>query len=175
MQTLHTSGHTIRPALRLAGATALALMLAACGESADNATLGQKLDSAIAQTEKKADELGQRAESTLDQAQTRAESALDSAQARAEAAATEARSTVGQAADRFAEQVDDAAITANVKARLAGDPELSALKISVDTQDGKVTLAGPAPSESARARAAELAASIKGVVGIDNQITVSQG
>ncbi|WP_018410239.1 BON domain-containing protein [Methyloversatilis thermotolerans] len=174
---MHTSPLTsrfIQPALRIAGVTALALALSACGESSDNATLGQKLDSAIAQTEKKADELGQRAENTLDHAQTRAESALDSAQARASEAAADARSSVEQAADKLAEQVDDAAITANVKARLAGDPELSALKIDVDTQDGKVKLSGPAPSEAARARAAELAASIKGVVGIDNQIVVAQ-
>ena len=164
MQITATRSTLLKPAVRLATATALALTLAACGESTDNATVGQKLDSAISQTEKKADELG-----------AKAESSLDSAQARAEAAAADAKTSVESAAERMGEKIDDATITANVAARLAGDPDLSALKIDVDTTDGKVTLSGPAPTEAARARAAELAASVKGVTGIDNRLVVTAG
>jgi hyperosmotically inducible protein len=76
---------------------------------------------------------------------------------------------------RLSEKADDAAITAAVSARLAGDPDLSALRIDVDTRDGKVTLSGPAPTEAARARAAELATSVKGVLGIDNKLVVKAG
>lgn len=163
---MHDNRHfpSLAPTLRLAGAAALALTLVACNKSGDEATLGQKLDSAISQTEKKADEL-----------RDKAEGAADNAQASADQAATDARTSVNEAASTVGDKIDDAAITAAVSARLAGDSELSALKINVDTQAGKVTLSGPAPTEAARARAAELATSVKGVVGIQNNLVVEAG
>lgn len=152
------------PAFRLASAAALALTLAACGQPEQDATIGQKLDTAIAATEKKADELGERAEA-----------AADRAQANAAEATRDARVSAGETTAQMGDFIDDAAITAAVSARLAGDPDLSAIKIDVDTRDGKVTLSGPAPTEAARARAAELAISVKGVLGIDNQLVVTAG
>ncbi|MCQ9374915.1 BON domain-containing protein [Methyloversatilis sp. XJ19-13] len=152
------------PAFRLASAAALALTLAACGQPDQDATIGQKLDTAIAATEKKADELGERAEA-----------AADRAQADAAEATRDARVSAGETTAQMGDFIDDAAITAAVSARLAGDPDLSAIKIDVDTRDGKVTLSGPAPTEAARARAAELAISVKGVLGIDNQLVVTAG
>lgn len=152
------------PAFRLASAAALALTLAACGQPEQDATIGQKLDTAIAATEKKADELGERAEA-----------AADRAQADAAEATRDARVSAGEATAQMGDFIDDATITAAVSARLAGDPDLSAIKIDVDTRDGKVTLSGPAPTEAARARAAELAISVKGVLGIDNQLVVTAG
>lgn len=152
------------PTFRLATAAALALTLAACGQPEQDATIGQKLDTAIAATEKKADELGERAEA-----------AADRAQADAAEATRDARVSAGETTAQMGDFIDDAAITAAVSARLAGDPDLSAIKIDVDTRDGKVTLSGPAPTEAARARAAELAISVKGVLGIDNQLVVTAG
>lgn len=152
------------PAFRLATAAALALTLAACGQPEQDATIGQKLDTAIAATEKKADELGERAEA-----------AADRAQANAAEATRDAKVSANETTAQMGEFIDDAAITAAVSARLAGDPDLSAIKIDVDTRDGKVTLSGPAPTEAARARAAELAISVKGVLGIDNQLVVTAG
>jgi hyperosmotically inducible periplasmic protein len=152
----------LMPAFRLASATALALTLAACGQSNDEATLGQKLDSAISQTEQKADEMA-----------NRAEGAMDEAQVKAEQAAADARTATSDAADTMGAKIDDAAITVAANAALAGDPDLSAFKINVDTVQGKVTLTGTAPSEAARARAAELIAAVNGVVGIDNQLLVN--
>ncbi len=153
----------LTPAFRVASIAALALTLAACGQP-DDATVGQKLDAAIAKTEQKADELGERAEA-----------AVDKAQINAEKAGNEAKLSANEAASAMADRLDDAAITAAVSARLAGDPDLSAVKIDVDTRDGKVTLSGPAPTEAARARAAELAISVKGVLAIDNQLVVKAG
>jgi len=150
------------PAFRLATAAALALTLAACGQPEQDATLGQKLDTAIAATEKKADELGERAEATADRAEIKAGEV-----------AGDVKASANEATAQMGEFIDDAAITAAVSARLAGDPDLSAIKIDVDTRDGKVTLSGPAPTEAARARAAELAISVKGVQGIDNQLVVT--
>jgi osmotically-inducible protein OsmY len=58
---------------------------------------------------------------------------------------------------------------------LATDKDLSAIKIDVDTKDGVVTLTGPAPSESARDRATEIAKNVKGVSSVNNQLTVKAG
>jgi hyperosmotically inducible protein len=52
-----------------------------------------------------------------------------------------------------AEATDDARTTAAIKAKLALDRELSVFDVSVDTTDGRVTLAGhvDSPDEIARA------------------------
>ncbi|MBL8361254.1 MAG: BON domain-containing protein [Rubrivivax sp.] len=68
--------------------------------------------------------------------------------------------------------VADAAITASVNAQLARDSELSALKIDVDTSDGRVALRGSAPNRDARDRAARLASGVDGVKSVDNQLIV---
>lgn len=77
----------------------------------------------------------------------------------------------GQPADA-APPVDDAVITAQIEALIEKDAELAALDIEVATKDGKVILSGTAPSEALRARAAELAVTIDGVIGILNQVIV---
>mgnify|MGYP000650324811 CR=1 FL=1 len=69
--------------------------------------------------------------------------------------------------------IDDATITAQVNAGLAKDPDLSALKINVDTVNGKVTLNGPAPSTVARDRAETIAKSVTGVTSVNNQLVVT--
>jgi hyperosmotically inducible protein len=68
--------------------------------------------------------------------------------------------------------VDDAAITASVSAGLAKDPDLSAIKINVDTKGGAVSLKGPAPTAAAKARAEEIAKGVQGVTSVDNQLEV---
>lgn len=60
-------------------------------------------------------------------------------------------------ARKVAEATEDARTTASIKARLALDPELSALEISVDTTDGRVTLAGKVDRPEYVARAMRLA------------------
>lgn len=69
----------------------------------------------------------------------------------------------------------DAGITAAIKSNLAADSELSALKIDVDTSDGRVTLKGTAPTAAAAERAATMAKAVTGVTSVDNQLTVSGG
>lgn len=68
--------------------------------------------------------------------------------------------------------VSDASITASVNAELARDNELSALRIDVDTNAGKVALKGTAPNAEARERAAKLARAVTGVTDVDNQLAV---
>ena len=62
-----------------------------------------------------------------------------------------------QAARKVAEVADDAKTTAAIKAKLVEDPDLSALDISVDTTDGRVTLAGRVNSPDDIGRAVRIA------------------
>jgi hyperosmotically inducible protein len=77
-----------------------------------------------------------------------------------------------QAGSEVRDKVTDAVITTAVNAELAKDKNLSATKIDVDTAAGRVALRGTAPSATARDRATQLALSVKGVVSVDNQLTV---
>jgi len=78
------------------------------------------------------------------------------------------------AAAKMGDKIDDAMITTSVKGELAKDSNLSALKINVDTANGRVALKGTAPSTAAREKATLLAQNVKGVTSVDNQLTVQQ-
>jgi osmotically-inducible protein OsmY len=97
---------------------------------------------------------------------------LDNAVSRTEAGAADASRAVKDKTADVAQSVNDATITAAVNADLAKDPDLSALRINVDTHDGRVALYGSAPNESAKMRAEKLAMSEKGVVSVDNKLAV---
>ena len=153
-----------RPAHRIASilaVSALALGLAACGKTEER-TVGQRLDSAVEKTEQAAAD-----------ARVKAESAMQSAETKIEHGAANAEATAKDAANTARGAIDDATITAQVNAGLAKDPDLSALKINVDTVNGKVTLNGPAPSTVARDRAETIAKSVTGVTSVNNQLVVT--
>lgn len=76
------------------------------------------------------------------------------------------------AGDKVAAVARDAAITTEINAELAKDASLSALKVDVDTSDGRVVLRGTAPDPAARERATRIAASVKGVSNVENHMTV---
>lgn len=131
-------------------AVAAAVTLAACDKPADDRTAGQKVDSAVAQVEQKAAEV----------------------KADVKAAGAEAREATANAVDAVTDKAKDAAITASVNAELTKDASLSALRIDVDTVDGRVVLRGTAPDAAARERATTLAAAVDGVKSVDNQLAV---
>ena len=87
----------------------------------------------------------------------------------------QAKEATQKAADATASKMSDATITAEVNTALAKDPNLSALKIDVDTANGRVVLHGKAPDPAARDRATQLAQNVKGVVSVDNQLVVGKG
>jgi len=126
------------------------LLLAGCDKPAQEPTVGQRIDSAVAKTGEKA------------------EDAADAARRSAEAA----RTSAGEAVQAAGDAGKDAVITTSVNAALAADGSLSALKIDVDTDGGRVVLRGQAPSATARDRATQLAQAVDGVVAVDNQLTV---
>jgi hyperosmotically inducible protein len=69
-------------------------------------------------------------------------------------------------------QVDDAAITAAVKAKLTADTDINPFNIDVDTNEGVVTLQGRVEKEEARTKAEQLARDTDGVKRVVNLITV---
>jgi hypothetical protein len=149
MQQIHTPQPRMRPIAALIAALAVA-GLAACNRPADDRTAGERVDSAIAKTERQGAQMKEDARS--------------------------ATANAGQATERVAgdmsNKVKDAAITTAVNAKLAQDKGLSALRIDVDTVDGRVSLRGTAPDSAARERAQMLASAVDGVVSVDNQLVV---
>ncbi|MES1240300.1 MAG: BON domain-containing protein [Acidobacteriota bacterium] len=69
-------------------------------------------------------------------------------------------------------QVDDAAITAAVKAKLAADGDINPFNIDVDTNEGVVTLQGRVEKEEARTKAEQLARDTNGVKRVINLVKV---
>lgn len=136
-------------------------ILMAC-ESADSTkTVGQKLDTAVAKTEQAAIDVKDATKASIASAST----ALREGAAQAKVAAQSA--TEGMTFD-----TQDATITASVAAGLIKDPDLSAIKIDIDTKKGAVSLYGPAPSQAALERATMIAKAVKGVTSVDNKLTV---
>ncbi|MFL6662035.1 MAG: BON domain-containing protein [Rhizobacter sp.] len=141
----------------LAIACAALLALAACDSKQDGTTVGQKVDRTIAQAKTAADEAKQNAKKGLDEAAEKTK---------------EASGELSKKTDGLSKKVGDATITAAIKADLAKDPELSALRVNVDTQDGKVSLYGAAPNEAAKQRAETIAMNEKGVTSVDNKLAI---
>lgn len=123
------------PMITLALATTLALGLAACGAKESDRTAGQKVDTAIANTQVALENAGQ----------------------------------------KTAAVVEDASITTSIKTDLLKDPELSAIKIEVETLAGVVTLNGVAPTEGAVERAGRIAIAVKGVTEVRNHVVARKG
>src|SRR5579863_1441563 len=65
----------------------------------------------------------------------------------------------------------DTAITAKVKANLVGDSRLKGSDVSVETNNGVVTLTGTAASSSAKDAAQALAKNVSGVRRVNNQLS----
>ena len=126
------------------------LAISACDDRTDR-TLGQKVDSALERTKEKLASAGDKIAKQTD----RAVGAVK------EKTATNGEIDTGRA-------VNDTAITASVKTDFLKDPDLSILKIDVDTKDGVVTLNGLADNEEARLRAEKIVNGVKGVKEVRN-------
>lgn len=89
-------------------------------------------------------------------------------------AATKGDSGSQSSASRSTGQViDDASITAKVKAALVKDPDVSALKINVDTTQGVVKLKGEVKTLALRKKVEQLARDVAGVRSVDNQLVIT--
>lgn len=148
-----------KPLMTITAAAVLAAFaLAGCNKTDTSA------NDMVSQTEQKAKEIG--AEASKGVAEVK-EATREMAQ--------DVKQAGQNASVEIADKVSDAVITSSVKAELVKDPNLSALKINVDTDAGRVVLQGSAPSSSARDQAMKLAQAVKGVVSVDNQLKVEPG
>ena len=157
---------TLSPRFALAAAVA-ALFLGACDRESTNqarqdaANAGQKVERALERT-------GQKIADASRQAVTEVKQAGAEIKNTTIAATHDVRSTdTGRV-------LSDTAITASIKTDYLKDPDLSVLKIDVDTKDGVVTLNGLAGTEEGRRRAGQLAGAIKGVKEVRNHLTVKK-
>jgi len=125
-----------------------ALALSACNRHNDTETAGQKLDRNVAEARQEGQDAKQSAQQMGQEAKTNME----------------------QGANKAGDDLNDAAITTAVKAKLAADSQLSALDIQVKTDHGDVQLTGTAPSDAARAHATTLASTVNGVQAVQNHL-----
>jgi len=87
-------------------------------------------------------------------------------------AADEVAATTKDIAAKAANAVDDAAITAKVKAALFAEPGLKTLQIDVETHDAVVTLAGSVDSDVLRKRAVQIAGALSGFRQVVDKLVV---
>ncbi|MBA4147100.1 MAG: BON domain-containing protein [Verrucomicrobia bacterium] len=84
------------------------------------------------------------------------------------------RKKAEQAGTAIKDATADTRITTEIKGRFALDPDLSSLRISVNTTDGIVTLAGSASSAEEVKRAMAIALETEGVREVASTIQVKQ-
>lgn len=73
------------------------------------------------------------------------------------------------------DRVDDAAITAALKAKLVADRAKNLVAVNVDTTQGVVQLRGTVATDRDRAEAERLARSTRGVRDVRNELIVTSG
>ena len=147
------------PARILATIAVVGVALIACDDRTDR-TVGQKIDSALARTQEKLASAGDKIAQQTDKAVTAVKKSGDGGN--------------GPAAPASSKPVADTAITASIKTDILKDPDLSVLKIDVDTREGVVTLNGLAENDEARIRAEKIAEGVKGVREVRNFLVVKR-
>jgi len=75
----------------------------------------------------------------------------------------------GESAGQY---VDDATITAKVKAAMLGDSQMKATQVSVTTNQGIVNLTGAVDTREQETKAVRLANEVKGVKSVNDSMTV---
>lgn len=126
--------------------------LAACDKPGPAETAGKKID----QT---AEAAGRKIEQTVEAAGKKINEATD-----------KVGDKLGEQGIKTGVAIEDAEITAKVKAAIFSEPGLKTLQISVDTVKGVVTLTGSVDSEMSSNRARGLAAAVAGVSSVDNRL-----
>ena len=67
---------------------------------------------------------------------------------------------------------DDAAITTDIKAKMFSEPSLKSASVDASSRGGEVTLTGQVADDSARLAAYKIASEAKGVIKVNDQMTV---
>jgi hyperosmotically inducible periplasmic protein len=152
-----------------------AVLVAGCDrtESTTNKdTLGEKVDRAGDQLANDVEQVRHDADRKLDAMEDKIDTGLDKAARKFEESADTARANAAVTGEKLGDKLSDSSLTVKTKSVLIADPDLSALKIEVDTTNGVVTLRGDVASSAAVEKASLVVKAIDGVVGVDNQLRV---
>jgi len=125
------------------------------------------------QVQREASDAGRKVERGLERTGDKIADATRKATAEVKQAGSEAKAEAKSTDTK--RSLSDAAITASIKTDYLKDPDLSVLKIDVDTKDGVVVLNGMAGTAEGKQRAEKIAGAIKGVKQVRNHLTVKQG
>ena len=79
---------------------------------------------------------------------------------------------VAAGANQAEHALENAALTAKIKSKMALDDSVKALDINVDTANNVVTLTGTVHSEAERTRAVQLARETAGVTSVNDRLTI---
>jgi hyperosmotically inducible protein len=93
--------------------------------------------------------------------------------AKTESSAHEAKVKTEKAASKTGELITDAAITTDLKTKLAAEPGVSALDVHVDTNNHVVTLSGTVKTKAEAQKAMAMARDTKGVKRVVNHLKVA--
>ena len=110
--------------------------------------------------------------SETDRAEEQVKQAGEETSAALERAGEEVKEGAAELSERAQPVLEDAALTARVKAKLAADPQVAAYTIDVDTVNHVVTLSGSVGSAEESAEAEKLARDTEGVTQVVNRLTV---
>ncbi|MBU4317734.1 MAG: BON domain-containing protein [Proteobacteria bacterium] len=81
---------------------------------------------------------------------------------------------ISEKTEAAGEYMDDAAITAKIKAEIFSDPLLKVTQINVTTTNQVVKLAGDVDSQQSIDRAMEIARSVKNVISVENELVIAR-
>lgn len=87
-------------------------------------------------------------------------------------AGSEIAARIGEGAGRAEAVLDQARLTAKIKAKMTLDDTLEGSRIDVDTKDGAVTLRGSVATDAQRDRAIQLARETEGVASVTDRLLV---
>ena len=144
---MHTRHHC-----KLLGISLLVAGLAACDKPSPAEDAGKKIDQTMQSAAKSIDQ-------TAGSAGRKIGEIADQVTAKSSAMA-----------DKSSVALDDAEITAKIKAAFLAEPGLRSLQISVDTVNGVVTLSGSVDSPALAQRAAGLAGAVASVDKVENHL-----
>jgi hypothetical protein len=82
--------------------------------------------------------------------------------------------TIESASETKPAVIDDATIQAEIEKLIDSDATFSKLDVSTIVEGGKVTLAGSVKSTELKQRVEKAVRSVKGVVGVDNQLAITE-
>ena len=85
----------------------------------------------------------------------------------------QAKHTFREVGETTGQVLEDAAVTAKVKAALHAEKDVKSRDIDVETFQGKVVIKGVVPDRAQADLAAKVVASVEGVKAVENRLTVN--